>query len=140
MFFEDHQKMIYTPSPGCLPDGRASQKFDPLAIDRALMVATGNALARLVEDWKAVDRDEGDISPQGRAATIERSCRAEETLANAARVAFALPAFPDCTDAVALELLCDYLEWLKKKGTRESTPPGSITSAAPTSPIPTKSS
>lgn len=125
MFFEDHEKKVYTPTG-------TSFKFDPLAIDRALRVATGNRLARLVTAWKAIDSDEGDISEDGVQKKILASCEAEELLAGAARAAFGLPQFPDCTDAEALEMLCDYLDWVKKKGTRESTPPDSSTSGTAT--------
>ncbi len=125
--------MIYT------PEG-STTKYDPLALDRLLRVATGNKLAKLVEQWKSADSDEGDISEEGMLEKLAASCEAEERLAHAARVAFNMPDFPECTDGQALELLCDYLDWLKKKGQRGSTLPGYSTSGEPSPHVPTMNS
>lgn len=117
MFFEDHEKLIYS------PEG-SDKKFDPLALDRALRKVSNNQLGKLIDAWKAPDSDEGDISESGRLATVLSSDEAEESLASIARTVFDLPAFPDCTDAVALEYLCQYLDWCKKKGMKDTTPQG----------------
>lgn len=123
MFFEDYEKLIFSPIG-------LDRKFDPLAIDRALRKASGNTLGKLIETWKAVDRDEGDISDEGRLKTALAADEAEESLARIARIAFDLPSFPDCTDGVALEYLCQYLDWCKKKETKGTTMPDSTTSEA----------
>ena len=133
MFFEDHEKRIYTPTG-------SDKKYDPLALDRALQLATDFRLAQLVEAWKVPDKDEGDISPEGRLRKRREACVAEAELAKAARTAFGLPDFPECTDGTALELLCDWLDYFKKKGNRGDTPPHCTTSAVPTPPGATMSS
>ncbi len=113
MFFKEHEKKIYRPPD--LPNDHKG--FDPLAVDRALRVFTKDKLSVFIELWKN-DPNLGDISPDGRASRVVESAYAEEILANAARSAFGLPVFPDCTDGFALEWLCDYLEYMEGKGVR----------------------
>ncbi len=115
MFFTDAQKLIFTSTV------EEPKKFDPLALDRALRKASNNRLGYLIETWKAVDTDEGDISVDGRLQTVLESDKAEEALANIAREVFGLSPFPDCTDGVALEYLCEYLDWCKKKEMTDTT-------------------
>lgn len=122
MFFEEHEKQIYTP-PG------SDRAYDPLAIDRALTVATGGNLPGLVADWKAGSDGQGDVSDGAAARDAVTSAKAEEVLAAASRAAFGLPAFPQCTDGVALEYLADYLTYMAGKGRRESRPPPSPSSS-----------
>lgn len=116
MFFEDHEKQIFT------IEG-SDKKFDPLGIDRALRKESGNQLGKLIETWKAADSDEGDISEEGQLKTVIASDEAEARLANIARSVFGLPQFPDCTDGTALEWLCQYLDWCKKKEMKDTTLP-----------------
>lgn len=108
MFFTDAEKQIYIPAG-------SDKKYDPLALDRALRRESKNQLAKLIDTWKEVDSNEGDISEDGILQTTLASDNAEEELAIIARNVFDLPPFPECTDAVALEYLCQYLDWCKKK-------------------------
>src|SRR5262249_33606143 len=119
MFFEEHERTIY--SPALQPDKR----FDPLAVDRALVVATGGQLDKLLKLWQPVTTDQGDISAEGQAQAKVEYAKAEEVLCAAARKVFGIPAFPEATDAVALEVLVDYLRWMQGKGSRGETPPTS---------------
>lgn len=119
MFFPDHEKQIYSP-PG------SDLKYDPLDLDRAIVFHSGGNLSELWAGWKTQD---GDAHVDGRSftaaeAALERAT-AEAEIVRVARGAFKLPAFPDCTDAQALEYLCDFLEWMRKKGRRGETPPAS---------------
>lgn len=115
MFFADHEKRIYSPEGSDL-------KFDPLALDRSLTLATGGKLAELVAQWQPPEEGTGDVSKDAPARNAVASAEAEEVLVLAARKAFGLPAFPDVTDAVALEYLSDFLWWMEKKGERGETP------------------
>jgi hypothetical protein len=124
MFFADHEKLVYAPAGSDLA-------LDPLALDRRLTLATGGRLHDLWSDWKA---REGDASVAGTNMTAAEAAltaaRAEEQIAAAARLAFGLPAFPDGPpDAVVLEYLCDFQDWLKKKGRRGDPPPASPTTS-----------
>src|SRR5262249_43332767 len=114
MFFADHEKRIYSPE-GC------PRAFDPLALDRALTRASGGRRGDLLAAWQATDVSTGDVSEPAASRTLAGAA-AEEDLVRAARVAFDLPDFPACCDATALEYLCDYLEWMEKKGSRGETP------------------
>lgn len=123
MFFEEHERKIY--SPATKPD----LKFDPLAVDRAITKAMNgftDSLELLLRSVQPVTRDSGDVSMEGQAAARVTRADAEEQLAAIARKAFGFSAFPDCTDAEALEVLYDYLEWMEKKGERGDTPPTSL--------------
>jgi hypothetical protein len=129
MFFTDSQKLIFS------IEG-SDKKFDPLALDRALRRESNNRLGKLIETWKAVDLDEGDISEQGRLTTALASDEAEEQLALICRKVFDLPDFPDCTDGQALEWLCGYLDWCKKKEMKDTTLPDSSISATDLDQVP----
>lgn len=118
MFFHDHEKQIYS------PEG-SDQKFDPLALDRALTVASGGRLNDLLKQWQPVPEGQGDVSPDGIARDAVARAEAETELALIARKAFGVPEFPAATDAHALELLCDFLWWMEGKGGRGETPPPS---------------
>jgi hypothetical protein len=121
MFFKDHEKLIYS------PEG-ADQKFDPLALDRVFRRESNNQFAKLIETWKAPDLDEGDISQEGRLKTTLAADAAEEELARISRIAFNLNPFPESTDGQALEYMCQYLDWCKKKETQDTTSQDSTTS------------
>jgi hypothetical protein len=127
MFFQDHEKQIYSPAGSDL-------RFDPLDLDRRLVLHSRGNLPILWVLWKT---QTGDVLIDGVAddasAALERAM-AEEQIVRAARNAFQLPDFPDCTDAQALEYLCDFLEWMRKKGRRGETPPASPASSREVSP------
>jgi hypothetical protein len=155
MFFEEHEKRIYSPP-------NSESKYDPLAVERALRIESGGRLSALIRDWKAgslpipeipiqgnalsisstaaldnlsalMNQPEGDISGSYSAGVAEKravdGALAEAELARVSRVAFSLAAFPETTDAVALEILCDYLEYMEKKGKREEASPVAPTSS-----------
>lgn len=122
MFFQDHEKLIFS------LEG-SDKKYDPLALDRAFRRESNGKFSALIDLWKAADRDEGDISQDGRLKTQLCSDQAEEELARISRLVFDLPLFPDCTDGVALEYMCQYLDWCKKKEMTDTTPQDSTTSA-----------
>lgn len=124
MMYQDHEKRIYAPKGA--PDGMS---YDPLALDRTLVRATNGNLGGLVRDWQAVTDDLGDVSPGSKERNALTSAEAEEQLVRAARVAFGLPAFPECLDATALEWLTDFLEYMAGKGTRAASTHSSHTTA-----------
>lgn len=125
MFFEDHEKKIYSPA------SRPDLQFDPLAVDRALTRHSGGRFSALLDDWRPVELGpdglplEGDISAQGLLDAAVGRAKAEEELVAIARKAFGLPDFPDCLDGAVLEILTDYLWWMEKKGQRDGSPPTS---------------
>lgn len=122
MFFQDHEKQIYSPQG-------SDKKFDPLAIDRNLVIASDGRLNDLLKQWRASSDGLGDVSKDSQRNNAIQSAMAEEALARAARLVFGLPDFPDCTDAAALEWLCDYLDYMEGKGQRGKTPPHSSESS-----------
>jgi hypothetical protein len=111
MFFQDHEKLIYTP-PGC------PRSYDPVVLDRTLTVVSGNRLDALVADRNAAGDDVGDVSTAGRSQRAITSAQAELELIPIAKAAFSLP--EETPAATALEYLYDFLGWLEKKG----GPPG----------------
>ena len=119
MFFQDHEKAIY--SPESLPDA----KFDPLAVDRALVKATHGMLHELLVKYQPVTGETGDVSKEGRRLAEVEKAEAEEQLIAAARIAFGMKEFPENTDGQILEVLHDYLEWMEGKGSRVKHPPTS---------------
>lgn len=118
MFFQEHEKQIYSPQG-------SDHKFDPLALDRALVTASGGRLNVLLKQWQPLPDGEGDVSADGKARDAVARAEAETELAAVARKVFSVPDFPDATDAHALELLCDFLWWMEGKGVRGETPPPS---------------
>ncbi len=113
MFYEEHERKIYHPASA--PEGMI---YDPLALDRTLIRATGGRLSGLVSDWQSVNDKDGDVSPGSDARNSLRSAEAEEQLVVAARIAFGLPGFPECLDSTALEYLIDFLGYMAGKGKR----------------------
>lgn len=138
MFFTDREKAIYTPP-------HADRPFDPLALSNLLTVHSGNRLHDLIADHNAhgdvlrasADEEAKGLDPRPRAEVDEAAvltAKADLELAGVARKAFGLPEFPDCTDAIALEMLFHFLDWLEKKsgtGDPPSPSPGSSDSTAP---------
>lgn len=113
MFYQEHEKKIYS------PEG-SDKSYDPLALHRSLVTETGGKFDELWVDWTCVSSDSGDVSePQSQKELA--SALAEGELVRAARKAFKLPEFPDCLDAVVLEYLRDFVEWLEGKGQRAAT-------------------
>lgn len=117
MFFTEKERSIYA-----APNGR---QYDPVVVDRRLTVLTGNRLRDLVLLRNAPVEGVGDVSRQGQDEGAVEAARAELTLADAARGAFDLPQFPECTAGSALEILYHFLDWLEGKGVTAGTPPAS---------------
>lgn len=107
MFFQDHEKLIYTP-PGC------PRSYDPVVLDRTLTVVSGNRLDTLVADRNAAGEDSGDVSQAGKTQRAIIAAQAELELIPIAKAAFSLP--EETPAAVALEYLYHFLGWLEKKG------------------------
>lgn len=118
MFFADHEKQIYSPEGSDL-------KFDPLAVERALIIASEGRINDLLKQWTPPEEGTGDVSPGAETRDALARALAEQELSVIARKAFSLPDFPASTDATALELLVDFLWWMEKKGVRGETPPPS---------------
>lgn len=118
MFFEDHEKQIYSPP-------ESDQKFDPLALDRTLALLSQGRLAELVGQWQPAEDGEGDVGKGAKARDALMRAEAEVELTRIARKAFGVPDFPAKLDAHALEMLCDFLRWMEKKGQRGETPQSS---------------
>lgn len=101
MFFSDDEKLIYTAPTGT--------KYDPIALHRKLVVASGGRLNEWLATW-------GDrTAPEIAVAT------AEESLVGAARTAFACTPFNNGTgtpDRDVIDSLCDFLEWQRGKDLR----------------------
>jgi len=98
MFYSNSDKLIYT-----APHGRP---YDPLALQRKLLLASTGTLNDLLATWSAAESTDLD-----RAA-------AEESLVAITRSAFDLQPFDTeggVTDRIALNCLTDFLEWLAKK-------------------------
>lgn len=114
MFFTDREKTIYESPSG--------QKYDPLRVDRLLSIASGNRVHELLKLRDPATVSSGDVSKRGRAEAEVEACRAELELADAARKAFGLPEFPQCTDAECLETLYHFLEWMAGKDETAGTP------------------
>lgn len=107
-----------------LPDG---SRHDPLAVERALVRATGGKLDRinaiLREDPHPDDHPDKAAQRQGKA-------EAEEMYLAAGRAAFNLAASPEVTDATVLDALDRFWEWLEKKGWPAASWPTSRPSSA----------
>lgn len=111
MFYADHEKMIYS------PQSAPELKYDPLALQRELIIHSGNKFDELWAQWAAVNDDSGDVSISKHTKAVESNL-AEKELVAIARCAFNLPPFPDCLDATVLEYLRDFEEWMRGKGQR----------------------
>ena len=122
MFYPEHVRKIYRPA-----FADENTMYDPLAVERTLVRATRGNLAGLVSDWQAPSDGVGDVSEGSRERNALTSAEAEEQLVRAARAAFSLPPFPESPDAVALEYLLDFLEWMEGKGLRAANTQSSHT-------------
>lgn len=120
MFFEDHEKRIYTPNV----IGSESRQYDPIRLDNLLTIMSKGKLPTLLADAQP-DDGKGDVSVEGKRERSVARAAAEMELAAITRKAFDLPSFPECTDALALEHLYDYLEYMSKKGMRLARTPQS---------------
>lgn len=106
MFYSETDRLIYTSPVGT--------KHDPLAVQRTLIRVSNGTINTLLDAWG------------GKETTDAARAAAEEGVVTAARVAFGFRPFDaegGVLDAVVLETLCDFLEFLKKKGDRGPTPP-----------------
>ena len=120
MFFEEHLKKIYK---------YGETSYDPLRVDLILRVESDNRLNEYIDYRNAYYLDLGDISPEGKKEKSLLAAKAELELARIARSAFSLPPFPDCTDAQALEVLFDFMEWMSGKGEVAGKPQGLLENA-----------
>jgi hypothetical protein len=138
MFFEDHEKAIYSPHV----EGFTERQYDPLVVLRCLALETGNKLSTLVDTWNAPCNEDGDVSVEGRARVEEAFHFAQQKLAHVSRKAFDLPEFPEATEGQVLEVLFDFLDYLEKKGQRPVSGPLSPTTSPAPRPefVPTTSS
>jgi hypothetical protein len=116
MFFTDAERSIYKPAG-------LDAAHDPLVVLRKLQRATKFDFDAFLMDYNLGFPPEGGNIDQKEPtkAELERSAAAQEILAQAARAAFDLPAFPETTEAVALETLFDFLNYIEKKGSRGET-------------------
>lgn len=117
MFFTEKEKAVYNAPNGI--------RYDPVSVDRRLIVATRNRLHELITLRNIAAEGLGDVSPQGVNDSAVEAAAAELELSSASRKAFGLPDFPECTDGEALELLYHFLGYLEGKGETAGTPPAS---------------
>ena len=102
MLYSEPEKLIYV-SP-------LETKYDPLAVQRKLIIASNGTINNYLSIWS----DE-------KATELEKA-NAEEFLVAVARKAFNLPSFDEdnsVTDDVVLNCLTSFLEWLEGNGKRE---------------------
>lgn len=117
MFFSERERTIY----GAPHGGR----YDPLRVDRLLVIHTRNALNELIALRNNADSKTGDVSKQGRAEAAVCAADAELQLSDAARRAFDLKPFTEeggVTDAIVLETLYHFMEWMEGKDSKAGTP------------------
>lgn len=108
--YSEAERSIYSPSRNGEPIGH----YDPLAIRRKLVIATKGKFNDLLKQQQGDDELEAAI--------------AEEELVAAVRFAFALaPLTPTggVADADALDLLDDYLDYLKNSNSAGDSEPNS---------------
>lgn len=121
MYFSEQERRVYQP-PG------SERQYDPLHVDRVLVVRSRNQLNALVAARNARYERTGDVSPAGLEQTAVDGAAAELELVELARVAFELPSFPKCLDAEALEILYHFLGWMEGKDGRDGySPPAPAT-------------
>jgi hypothetical protein len=119
MFFEEHEKQIYS-VPFTLGKEKEPRQYDPLVIDSYLMIVSENKLNELIGDFNSVSSKTGDIGADTKNKNQILHAHARLELARIARKVFTIPEPPECLDAHALEVLFDFVEWMEKKGKRES--------------------
>jgi hypothetical protein len=112
----------------------SENRINELIIDRNALADTAAASEKDVKEGIG-PRPKNEFN---KAAVI--TAKAELELASIARQAFGLPEFPECSDAVALEVLFDFLGWLEKKDSGDVTPSPSPASSVSTEISPTNSS
>ena len=115
MKYEPHEKLIYSP-PG------STEKYDPLVLDRSIMIASGGKINEMMVAWYGAGDDLGDISEGGKPNKLIMSAQAEEQLAKVSRKVFNLPDFPACLDAIALEFIDHFLRYMEGKGNADGKP------------------
>lgn len=100
MFYNNIDKLIYT-------DPVFNGKYDPLAVYRKLILAEGGLLNSRLFTWS-----------DDKVTDVDRAL-AEESIVRITRESFGLKPFTEVdgvTDGVALTILQDFLEWLRKNG------------------------
>lgn len=90
--------------------------YDPLLIDRKLVIESNNKLKELIILRNAVIDNQGDVSPEGKNQAIIDASRAEIELARISIIVFSLP--QETLMADALEYLYDFLRWIEGKDER----------------------
>lgn len=109
--FSESARQIYAPAI----NGNELGRFDPLAVRRKLVIASGGELNSLIDTWE-----------EQRDAETVAAALAEEKLVAAARSAFSLKPISDengVCDADVIELLADFLEYLAGKPETHSGSP-----------------
>lgn len=117
MFFPEHLRKIYTHE--LLPD----KSFDPLLVDRMLVVESNNNINTLIAMRNGAYTDLGDVSVEGKKQSAIDSAKAEIELTRIARCVFSFP--QETLSAVVLEVLYDYMGWMEGKGQRAGMPSSS---------------
>lgn len=100
--YTENQKLIYT-SP-------LNIKYDPLALQRKLIINSNGSLNNYLTTWTNKDSTEVQVAT------------AEEMLVHVTRKAFNLASFDEdnnITDDIVLNCLTNFLEWLEGNGKRE---------------------
>jgi hypothetical protein len=101
MIFSENDKQIYNAPTG--------KKYDPLSLQRKLIIASGGTLNNYLNTW---------VNDQSK--EFDRAV-AEDFLINVTRKAFTLPSFDEdntVTDELVLKCLEDFLRWLEKNEKR----------------------
>lgn len=105
MLYDEKDRNIYKSPTG--------DEFDPLAVQRKLRLASGGRINDCLVQWESDDPMEADV--------------AEENLVEFARTAFKFGSFEDegPTDAVVLETLTHFLDYLKNSASVDAMTPNS---------------
>lgn len=121
MFFADHEKLIYKPDWV----GESGNGYDPLRLERLLVYHSGGKVYEWMDAVNADRRppgalDEGDVSADGKRQKAAAAAGAELELPRVARAAFGFE--ESVLDAVVLERLYEFLEYIAGKGQTAGTP------------------
>jgi hypothetical protein len=105
MTYSEKERSIYTAPTG--------DEFDPLAVQRKLRISSRGRINECIQQWQSEDQVEADV--------------AEENLLAFARTAFGFKPFDESgpTDAVVLETLHHFLDYLKNSESVDATTPNS---------------
>jgi hypothetical protein len=112
---------LYTPDERAIFELPGGRRFDPLAAQRLLTLASKGKVYQASAALRAEPLPDGPEREQ----QLIGQATAEAILVAAARVAFEMPPFPEATDAEALAARAAFWEWLEKKGGPAATSPTS---------------